>query len=259
MKINKILVSQPKPEDPKSPYFEIEEKYDVIIDFHPFIKVESVSAPDFRKEKVNILDHSAIIFTARTGIDHFFRLCKEMNINIPETMKYFCISEKVAFYLQKYIQYRKRKVFYGATGKFPDLVDIMKKHASEKYLLSCTDVHNEEIIKLLDTSKLNYEKAVMYRTVSNDFGENEKLDHDMLVFFSPSGIASLKKNFPEFEQGEVKIACFGKITAQAVTDAGLRLDLEVPQPEFTSMTAALNFFLKENRKAEKNHSKAKAK
>lgn len=251
LKIKRILVSQPKPTSEKSPYFDIIEKFGVKIDFRPFIKVEPVPAKDFRQQKVSILDHTAIIFTARAGIDNFFRLCQEMRIVVPEEMKYFCTSESVALYLQKYIQYRKRKVFFGATGKLPDMITVMAKHSSEKYLLACTDTMNEEILHLLDKHKFNYEKAVMYKTVSNDFTPDEEFNYDMLVFFSPSGITSLLKNFPEFQQEDIRIAGFGKTTCQAVQDAGLRLDLEVPQPQFSSMTAALEFYLKENHKAVK--------
>jgi uroporphyrinogen-III synthase len=251
LKIKKILVSQPKPTTEKSPYFDIIDKYGVKIDFRPFIKVEPVSAKDFRQQKVSIPEHSAIIFTARTGIDNFFRLCNEMRINVPEDLKYFCISESVALYLQKYIQYRKRKVFYGVSGKLPDLMTVMNKHNTEKFLLACTDVHNDEITHMMDQYKFTYNKGIMYRTVSNDFGPDEEFNYDMLVFFSPQGIASLVKNFPQFKQDEVKIACFGKTTAMAVEEAGLRLDLEVPQPQFSSMTAALDFYLKENHKSYK--------
>lgn len=248
MKIKKILVSQPKPTVEKSPYFDIIEKYGVKIDFRPFIKVEPLSAKDFRQQKISILDHTAIIFTARTGIDNFFRLCQEMRIIVPEDMKYFCVSESIALYLQKYIQYRKRKVFFGATGKLPDLMTVMQKHNNENYLLACTDVCNDDITKLMDSHNFNYARGIMYRTVSNDFGPDEEFNYDMLVFFSPQGIASLIKNFPNFKQDEIKIACFGKTTAQAVEDAGLRLDLEVPQPQFSSMTTALDVFIKENHK-----------
>jgi uroporphyrinogen-III synthase len=248
LKIKKILVSQPKPTSEKSPYFEIIEKYGVKIDFRPFIKVEPVFAKEFRQQKISILDHTAIIFTARTGIDNFFRLCEEMRITVPESMKYFCISETVALYLQKYIQYRKRKVFFSATGKYPELMTVMKKHSCERYLLACTDVHNDDIINLLEANKLNFNKGIMYKTVSNDFTEDEPFDYDMLVFFSPSGIASLKKNFPNFQQEEIVIATLGKATAQAVIDAGLRLDIEVPQPEFPAITMAIDHFIKENHK-----------
>ncbi|MBN1463583.1 MAG: uroporphyrinogen-III synthase [Paludibacteraceae bacterium] len=248
MKIKKILISQPKPTAEKSPYFDIIQKYGVKIDFRPFIKVEPVSAKDFRQEKVSILDHSAIIFTARTGIDNFFRLCQEMRITVPEDMKYFCISETVALYLQKYTQYRKRKVFYGTSGKLPELITVMQKHNKENYLLACTDVCNDDITNLLDNYHFIYKKGIMYRTVSNDFSIEEEFDYDMLIFFSPSGVASLLKNFPDFKQENIKIGCFGKNTALAVEEAGLTLDLEVPQPKFSSMTTALDFYIKENHK-----------
>lgn len=251
MKIKKILVSQPQPPGAKSPYFDISEKYNVKIDFRPFIKIEPVIAKDFRTQKINILDYTAIIFNARHGIDHFFRLCEEMRITIPETMKYFCITEAIAVYLQHYIHYRKRKVFYGATGKINDLVTIMNKHASEKYLLITSDHPNEETVEMLAKSKITYEKAIMYRTVSNDFKSEEEFNYDMLLFFSPSGIESLTKNFPNFDQGEIQIGCFGAPTAAAIREAGLRLDLEAPTPGNPSMTMALDNFLKEASKKKK--------
>jgi len=251
LKIKKILVSQPQPTTEKSPYFDISEKYNVKIDFRPFIKVEPILAKEFRTQRINILDHTAIIFNARHGIDHFFRLCEEMRVTIPETMKYFCVSESVALYLQRYIHYRKRKVFYGASGKLPDLVTIMNKHAEEKYLLITSDVQNEDTMATLEKAKISYNKATMYKTVSNDFGPDEEFNYDMLLFFSPMGIASLLKNFPNFVQGDIQIACFGATTAQAVHEAGLRLDLEVPQPGFPSMTGALENFMKEYTKKQK--------
>jgi uroporphyrinogen-III synthase len=245
LKIKKILVSQPKPTSEKSPYYEISEKYGVKIDFRPFIKVEALSVKEFRAQRVSILDYTAIIFNARHGIDHFFRLCEELRITIPETMKYFCVSESVAVYLQHYIHYRKRKVFFGATGKIADLVTIMNKHLDEKYLFITSDVQNEETNTALDKSKINYSKAVMYKTVSNDFGKDEEFNYDMLLFFSPVGVASLLKNFPDFVQGDIQIGCFGGTTAQAVRDAGLRLDLEAPLPGVPSMTMALENYMKE--------------
>ncbi|HEY5507900.1 MAG TPA: uroporphyrinogen-III synthase [Paludibacter sp.] len=251
MKIKKILVSQPKPATEKSPYFDISEKYNVKIDFRPFIKVEPILAKEFRTQRVSILDHTAIIFNARHGIDHFFRLCEEMRVTIPETMKYFCISETVAVYLQRYIHYRKRKVFYGATGKLAELVVIMNKHLDEKYLFITSDVQNEDTLAALEKSKITLDKAVMYKTVSNDFGPDEEFNYDMLIFFSPIGIASLLKNFPDFVQGEIQIGCFGATTAQAVRDANLRIDIEVPLPGVPSMTMAIDNFLKENLKKTK--------
>ncbi len=251
MKIKNILVSQPQPTTEKSPYFDISEKYGVKIVFRPFIKVEPILAKEFRTQRITILDHTAIIFNARHGIDHFFRLCDEMRISIPETMKYFCVSESVAVYLQRYIHFRKRKVFYGATGKLSELVVIMNKHLDEKYLFITSDVQNEETIAQLDKSKSEINKAVMYKTVSNDFGPDEEFNYDMLLFFSPVGINSLLKNFPDFVQNEIQIGCFGATTAQAVRDAGLRLDIEAPLPGVPSMTMALENFLKENNKKAK--------
>ena len=248
MKIKKILVSQPQPTSEKSPYFDIIEKYNVKIDFRPFIKVEPVLAKEFRAEHISILDYTAIIFNARHGIDHFFRLCEEMRITVPESMKYFCVSETVALYLQKYIQYRKRKIFFSPTGKFQDLVNVLNKHSDENYLYISSDIRNEETMSTLENSKIKFNQAIMYRTVSNNFGADEPFDYDMLIFFSPAGIKSLLENFPGFEQGEIQIGCFGATTAQAVRDAGLRLDLEAPAPGMPSMTMALENFLKEVKK-----------
>lgn len=244
MKVKKVLVSQPKPSSEKSPYFEIAEKYGVDIEFRPFIKVEGLSAKEFRQSKIAISDYTAVIFTARTAIDHFFRLCEEMRISIPDTMKYFCTTESIALYLQKYIVYRKRKIFHGNTGKLDDLLPYLLKHNKEKFLYAISSVHKTEDLNILDKNNINYTKAVMYRTVSNDFGPNEKFDYDMLLFFSPSGIDSLLKNFPQFKQDEIKIGCFGATTAKAVRDAGFRLDIEAPSVEAPSMTAALDKYLK---------------
>ncbi|MFA6883568.1 MAG: uroporphyrinogen-III synthase [Paludibacteraceae bacterium] len=257
-KIKSILVSQPQPTSEKSPYFDICEKYGVKIDFRPFIKVEPIMAKDFRQQKVSILDHSAIVFTAKAAIDHFFRLCEEMRVTIPESMKYFCVSEAVALYLQKYIQYRKRKIFFGATNKIEDLMIVINKHIDEKFLIAVSDVydlnksvsedHKNDIIALMDKSKAVYTKAVCYKTVSADFTQDKDFNYDMLVFFSPSGINSLFKNFPNFDQGEVKIGCLGATTAKAAKDAGLRVDIEAPTPVAPSMAAAMELYIKEYNK-----------
>ncbi|MDR2919544.1 MAG: uroporphyrinogen-III synthase [Tannerella sp.] len=252
LSIRKLLVSQPKPASEKSPYFDIAKKYGMEIDFRPFIKVEPLTAKEFRQQRISVLDYSAIIFTARTAIDHFFHLCEELRVAIPETMKYFCMTEAIAVYLQKYIVYRKRKVFFSQTGKMEDLVTVIAKHSKENYLIPVSDVHKDDLMCLLDTKKIQYTKAIMYRTVSNDFSEDEKFDYDMLVFFSPSGISSLLKNFPEFSQQDIKIGCFGPSTAKAALDAGLRLDIEAPTPEAPSMTAALELFLKKEIGEKKN-------
>ncbi len=195
-----------------------------------------------------LLLYQAVIFTSRHAIDHFFTLCTELRVTIPETMKYFCVTEAVALYIQKYVQYRKRKIFFGATGKIEDLIPSIVKHKTEKYLVPMSDVHNDDVKNLLDKNSIQHTEAVMYRTVSNDFTPDEEFDYDMLVFFSPAGVTSLKKNFPDFNQKEIKIGTFGSTTAQAVRDAGLRLDLEAPTVQAPSMTAALDMFIKENNK-----------
>ena len=247
MNVKKILVSQPKPSSEKSPYYDIAARYGVEVVFRPFIKVEGLSAREFRQQKINISDFTAIIFTARTAIDHFFRLCEEMRVNIPDTMKYFCTTESIALYLQKYIVYRKRKIFHGSTGKLDDLLPFLTKHNKENFLYAVSDVHKDSgNADMLDKAKIAYTKAVMYRTVSNDFTPEEAFDYDMLLFFSPAGIDSLMKNFPDFKQGDIQIGCFGASTAKAVEAAGLRLDLEAPNPKAPSITAALDLFLKEH-------------
>lgn len=252
MSIKKLLVSQPKPASEKSPYFNIAEKYGVEIDFRPFIKVEPLTAREFRQQRLSILDYTAVIFTARTAIDHFFHLSEEMRVIIPETMKYFCMTDTIAVYLQKYIVYRKRKIFYGHTGKPEDLLAVIAKHAKEKYLMPMSDVHKDDLINLLNTKKIHYKTSVMYRTVSTEFAKDEKFDYDMLLFFSPAGIASLQKNFPDFKQGDIKIGCFGPTTAKAALEAGLRLDVEAPTAEAPSMTAALELYLKRESGDKKN-------
>lgn len=244
MKVKKVLVSQPKPSSDKSPYYDIAKRYGIDIEFRPFIKVEGLSAKEFRQSKINISDFTAVIFTARTAIDHFFRLCEELRVSIPDTMKYFCTSETIALYLQKYIIYRKRKIFHGAGGKLADLMPFIQKHSKEKFLYAVSDVHKDET-SILDNAGINYTKSVMYRTVSNNFAPDEPFDYDMLLFFSPSGIDSLLKNFPDFKQNDIQIGCFGATTAKAVRDAGLRLDMEAPTVKVPSMTAALDLFLKD--------------
>lgn len=245
--IKKILISQPKPISEKSPYFDIAEKYNVEFVFRPFIKVEGLEPKEFRAQKINILDFTAIVFTSRHAIDNFFTLAKQMRITIPEDMKYFCVTETISLYIQKYVQYRKRKVFFGNTGKIDDLLPTMVKHKTEKYLVPMSDVNSGSVAKLLESKKLQHRECVMYRTVSNDFTEQEAkdFDYDMLVFFSPSGIESLTKNFPSFDQGKVAIATFGPATAKAAQDAGLRVDLEAPSKQYPSMTGALQHYLEE--------------
>ncbi|MCD8235844.1 MAG: uroporphyrinogen-III synthase [Prevotellaceae bacterium] len=243
----KILVSQPKPQTEKSPYFDIAEKYGVEVVFRPFIKVEPMSAKDFRQQKVSIPEHTAIVFTSRHAIDHFFTLCKDLRVNIDETMKYFCVSEQVALYIQKYVQYRKRKNFHPESGKLADLIPIMQKHKTEKYFVPLSSVHNDDLKNMLDAAKLQHSEAVMYYTVSNDFGPDEPFDYNMIVFFSPKGIYSLMKNFPDFKQGDIAIACLGSKTIKAAEEAGLRIDMQ-PTPELRSVPAMIEDYIKKHQK-----------
>lgn len=247
--IKKILVSQPQPTSEKSPYFDIAKDLDVELVFRPFIKVEGLTSKEFRQQRINLLDYTAVVFTSRHAIDNYFTLAKELRVTIPEDMKYFCVTEQIALYIQKYIQYRKRKVFFGTTGKIADLVPTMVKHKTEKYLVPLSDVHNNSVTELLDAKKLQHKECIMYRTVSNDFTPEEKkaFDYDMMIFFSPTGIKALMKNFPKFKQGDIKIAAFGPSTAKEVTDNGLRLDLQAPTPEHPSMTGALRAFLEKKK------------
>ena len=242
MNIKKILVSQPRPTSEKSPYFDLESKYGVEIVFRPFIKVEGLTSKEFRQSKINVPDYSAIILTARTAIDHFFRLCKELRYNVPDTLKYFCVSETVAHYLQKYVIYRKRKIFYSETGRMEDLIPIIAKHNKETYLMPVSDVHDDKAV-VLDNNKVKYVKAVMYRTVSNDFTPDEPFDYDMLVFFSPAGIKSYTTNFPDYMDRKVVIAAMGSTTLEAAAKAGLTIDVTIT-PEAPSMASAIAQYLK---------------
>lgn len=247
MAIKTILVSQPKPEGDKSPYYDLADKYKLKIDFRPFIHVEGISAQEFRLQKVNIPEHTAIIFTSKTAIDHFFRIAEEIRFEVPDTMKYFCISEAVAYYLQKYVTYRKRKIFFGKQT-IEDLVEVMKKHKAEKFLLPCTDILRDKIPITLEEHKFNFTKAILYKTVASDLSDLEDVYYDMLVFFSPGGIESLLKNFPDFKQNNTRIAAFGPTTANAVVKNNLRLDVHAPMPNAPSMTAAIELFVKEDLK-----------
>lgn len=245
-KIIKILVSQPKPSTEKSPYFDIEKKYGTKIIFRPFIKVEGLTSREFRQQKISLPEHTAVIFTAKAAIDHFFRLAEELRFEVPETMKYFCTTEAIALYLQKYTIYRKRKIFFGKTGKLDDLISQIVKHKDDKYLYVVSEVQKNDGMGVLDENNVNYTRAVMYRTVSNDFTPDEPFDYDMLIFFSPTGVKSLKKNFPNFEQGDIRIGCFGVQTSKTVIEEGLRLDIEAPTAQAPSMASAIDLYLKNN-------------
>lgn len=239
----KILVSQPKPQTEKSPYFDVAKKYNLELVFRPFIKVEPMSSKDFRQQKVSIPGHTAIVFTSRHAIDHFFALCKELRVTIPDDMKYFCISEQVSLYIQKYVQYRKRKNFFPESGRITDLIPIMVKHSNEKYFVPQSSVHDDTMKNMLDEAKLDHDEAVMYYTVTNDFTPDEAFDYNMLVFFSPEGINSLIKNFPNFEQGDIKIACLGVKTIQAAKSAGIEVDYQ-PTSELRSVPAIIEAYAK---------------
>lgn len=241
MKISKILVSQPKPTSEKSPYYDLETKYGVTVVFRPFIKVEGLSSKEFRKFKVNPADFTAVIFTARTAVDHYFRLAKELRFDVPDTMKYFCLSQTVAHYLQKYIQYRKRKIFYSENGKVEELITLIEKHKKEKFIFPMSDVHDTKA-SLIDEHQIKYTPAIMYRTVSNDFQPGEPFDYDMIILFTPSGIKALVSNFPDFVQGDIALGGMGPKTVEEIKKQGFRLDVTT-SPKAPSMPAAIDLYL----------------
>lgn len=243
MKIKNILVSQPEPADlEKSPYGELAKSHNLNIDFNKFIKIEGVNSKEFRQHRIHLLDFTAIIFTSRNAVDHFFRLAKDLRAEIPDTMKYFCISESTAFYLQKYVQYRKRRIFHGKQS-FEQLMELIKKHKDEKYLLPCSDIHKASMTRLLEENGIDYQKAVFYKTLASDLSHLNISEYDMLIFFSPSGVKSLYKNFPKFEQNSTLIAAFGPTTAKAINEAGLNLDISAPTKTAPSMTMAIEEYI----------------
>ena len=246
MAIKSILISQPAPETEKNPYADLSKRFKLKVDFRPFIHVEGVDSKEIRKDKVSLPEHTAVILTSRNAVDHFFRVCKDIRYTVPDTMKYFCISESTAYYLQKYVVYRKRKIFHGKQ-KFIELLDVIKKHKEENFLLPCSDIHKQEITDVLDQHNIKYTKSVMYKTVASDLSDLADIKYDMLVFFSPQGIESLLQNFPIFKQNKTLIAAFGATTAAAVKTAGLRLDLQAPMPNAPSMTMAIEHFIKNHK------------
>lgn len=244
MSVKSILVSQPKPENGKSPYFDLAEKHNVKVDFRPFIHVEGIEAQDFRQDRVDLSEYTAIVLNSRNAIDHYFRMAKEMRFTVPDTMKYFCTSEAVAYYLQKYVVYRKRKIFYGKQV-LRDLIDVMKKHKDEKFLFPCSDANNQMGSKILTEAGYNVTDAVLYKTVCSDLSDLADVNYDILVFFSPSGIESLYQNFPDFKQNNTKLAVFGAKTTKAVEDKGLKVNI-APTKDTPSMTMALEKYILEN-------------
>lgn len=243
-KVESVLVSQPEPSDPNSPYTKLAEKYNLKIDFRKFIEIDPVDIKEFRKQKVNILDHTAVIFTSRNAVDHFFRLATESKIEIPADMKYFCISEQTANYLQKYIVIRKRKIFTGERTA-SDLLAVMKKHKSEKFIFPCSNIRTNDIPDFLTENEYEWSEAIIYRTISSNLSDLDDVTYDLIAFFSPSGIESLLENFPDFKQNNTRIAAFGPTTSKAVTDAGLILDIQAPLPNAPSMTGAIEVYVKQ--------------
>ena len=247
MKVKTILVSQPEPKVENSPYFDLIEKQKVKIDFRPFIHVEGVSSKEVRTQKVDLGNYTAIILTSRNAVDHFFRIAEEMRYKVPDTLKYFCLSEAVAFYLQKYVVYRKRKIYVGKRT-FQELSPLIKKYKNEKFLLPSSDKLKPEVPAILNELNVNWKQATFYKTVVSDLSDLRDVYYDILVFFSPSGIQSLLQNFPDFEQNDTRIAVFGNTTIQAATDNGLRVDIKAPTPDTPSMTMALEKYIKEANK-----------
>jgi uroporphyrinogen-III synthase len=240
-------VSQPEPESNKNPYISLAEKHGLQVDFRPFIHIEGIEKAEFRDQRVDFTDHTAVILTSKTGVDHYFRMAEECRFEVPISMKYFCISEAVAYYLQKYVTYRKRKIFHGKQT-IDDLMSAFKKHKNEKFLLPCSDILRDSIPEALNKAKINYSKAVLYRTVASDLTDLESVSYDVLVFFSPSGIESLLKNFPKFKQKNTLIAAFGPTTAKAIVDNNLKLDIHAPQPQIPSMSLAIEKHVKSSKK-----------
>jgi len=255
-RISSILVTQPKPTNDVSPYFTIAEKYGIQVDFREFIDVQPVSYKDFRREKINILEFTAVIFTSRNAVDHFFRICQEAKHEMPAEMKYFCISEQTANYLQKYIVLRKRKLFVGERTA-ADLFDVIKKHKGEKFLYPCSDIRKDDLPVFMRANNLKFSEAVIYRTVASDLSDLSDVKYDCIAFFSPSGISSLFINFPNFVQDGTRLAAFGPTTAKAVVDAGLILDIEAPHPNAPSMTGAIEAYIRRHAQPEMGKASSK--
>lgn len=245
MKIKSILISQPAPKNDKSPYFDLAKKHNLKIDFRSFIEVEGVSLKEFRKQKVNLLEHTAVILTSKTAVDNYFRLAEEMRTNIPTSMKFFCLTETIAMYLQKYITYRKRKIFFGERT-IDDIMELLMKNRNEKFLLPVADIHKPHIANKLKSKNFAFTKAIMFKTVSSNLSDLAKVNYDVLAFFSPAGINSLLENFPDFKQNNTKIAVFGSSTLEAVKQSGLRPDIVAPTPEAPSMSRAIELEIQNN-------------
>jgi uroporphyrinogen-III synthase len=243
VKVSSILITQPRPETEKSPYFELAKKYGIQLDFHPFIRVEGLTGKEFRKQRVDISEYTAIIFTSRYAVDHFFRICEELKVKVSQDMKYFCITEAVALYLQKFILYRKRKVFFSADGSTAGLLEVIGKHKNEKYIIPTSDSGKAELTQYAQKQNIAYAEVTLYRMVSNDITPVMEASYDMIVFFSPFSVQTLFEHYPKYEQNGTVIGAFGPTTSKAVEDSGLRLDVKAPAPNAPSMVSALEMFL----------------
>lgn len=251
-KIGSVLITLPKPESEKSPYFDLAKKYDLKLDFFPFIRIEGMPGKDFKKQRVDIAEHTAIIFTSRNAVEHFFRICDEIKLKVSQDMKYFCISEAVALYLQKFILYRKRKVFFSPDGTTEGLLEVIAKHKhQEKYILPTADNGKTDINKFLSVQNIPFSEATLYRTVSNDISELMEAKYDIIAFFSPLSLGTLFEYFPDFRQNGTLLGAFGPSTAKAVEDAGLTLNISAPIPGAPSMVAALDKYIEDNGKKKK--------
>lgn len=248
LKVNNILITQPRPETEKSPYFDLAKKFNIKLDFHAFIRVEGLSGKEFRKQRIDIAEYTAIIFTSRNAVDNFFRICEELKVKVSQDMKYFCITEAVALYLQKFILYRKRKVFFSADGSTQGLLDVIGKHKNEKYILPVSDSAKNEIAQYLIKHSIKYTECTLYRTVANDITTVMKSSYDMIVFFSPFSVQTLFDFDPSFKQNGTLIGAFGPTTSKAVEDNGLRLDVKAPAVNAPSMVSALDMFLSASKK-----------
>jgi uroporphyrinogen-III synthase len=247
--VRSILITQPRPEGEKSPYFDLAKKYELELEFHPFIRVEGLTGKEFRKQKIDITQYTAVVFTSRNAVDHFFRICEEMKVKVSQEMKYFCITEAVALYLQKFILYRKRKVFFSADGSTQGLLDVIAKHKNESYLIPAADAVRKEVAAFLTKHKVPFAEATLYRTVSNDIAPvMEKGNFDMIVFFTPFAVQTLFEHDPNYSQNGTVIGAFGPSTTKAVEDAGLKLDVKAPAPNAPSMVAAMEQFFAEQKK-----------
>ncbi len=247
MKIRNILISQPEPKDEKSPFQDLSDKYSVKLTYRKFIRVEQVSPMDFLKERIRILDYTAIIMTSRTAIENFFRICKETRVEVPSRMNFFCSSEAYALYLQKFTAFRKRRIFFPKS-KDRSIREIILKHRSNKFFFPCSNISNSDLPEFLTENNIDYKMGILYKTVSSDLTDLDIKAYDVIAFFSPAGIKSLTENFPDFVQENTRIAAFGENTAKAVTESGLRLDIEAPTPQAPSMKMALEQFVKNHNK-----------